>query len=400
MKSTCAAMIAACACLGAAPAAADPIKLGVRVDARPFAWSEQGPGSEGEEVFNGFLVRICTEAIRNAGFSYEQVSVTANERRWYIDPESGAEEPTTKVDVLCDPITLTVERLERLKDYDFTPIVFVANSSYVTKSGPPTVAAAKESGETLEPQTCRGADGTEHQREPGVTVDAGFLVGTTSEDTYHDALRRGLLSAGPGQTICSVEFSSHEEGMSQLCQGKIAYYFSDNDISAAYRDKYNSDRGLTGAHACALSYVPGFLRYEPYAILVRTEDSKFRRRFIRAVYGLFADKRTIPSAFEEFFHGRRASHALQMLFLINEIPSGKLPKSEASSASDPTEGDGGGQERQVPSQEGQPPPGASASGTGGNGGTETRRDGGQGGERAEQAAATSAEGQRGVDHVE
>ena len=392
-------MIAACACLGAAPAAADPIKLGVRVDARPFAWGETGPGSENEVVFNGFLVRICTEAIRNADFSFEQVPVTAGERRWYIDPDSGAQKPATEVDVLCDPITLTVERLEQLKNYDFTPIVFVANSSYVTKSGPPTVASAKEFGEALEPRTCRGADGTELQREPGVTVDAGFLVGTTSEDTYHDALRRGFLTAGPGQTICAVEFLSHEEGISQLCQGKITYYFSDNDISAAYRDEYNSDRGLTGAHACALSYVPGFLRYEPYAILVRTQNPEFRRRFIRAVYGLFADQRTIPSAFEEFFHGRRASQALQMLFLINGIPTGKLPEGEASPASDSKGDDGGGQEHQAPGQE-QPAPGASASGAGGNGGTESRRAGAQGKQRAGQAAATNADGQRGADRIE
>ena len=392
-------MIAACACLGAAPAAADPIKLGVRVDARPFAWGETGPGSENEVVFNGFLVRICTEAIRNADFSFEQVPVTAGERRWYIDPDSGAQKPATEVDVLCDPITLTVERLEQLKNYDFTPIVFVANSSYVTKSGPPTVASAKEFGEALEPRTCRGADGTELQREPGVTVDAGFLVGTTSEDTYHDALRRGFLAAGPGQTICAVEFLSHEEGISQLCQGKITYYFSDNDISAVYRDEYNSDRGPTGAHACALSYVPGFLRYEPYAILVRTQNPEFRRRFIRAVYGLFADQRTIPSAFEEFFHGRRASQALQMLFLINGIPTGKLPEGEASPRATPGETMEAVKNirplaRSNP-RRGRPLPALVATAA-----PRVRRAGAQGKQRAGQAAATNADGQRGADRIE
>lgn len=343
-------------CLAAATLAANAepvIKLGIRTDARPFAWMEQVPGKTPdyavEPVFRGFLVRLCTDGIRNAGYSFEQFAVTAEGRQGYIGPwVDGVTKPNNPVDVLCDPITITLERLERLEAYDFTPIVFVANSSFVTRASGPEPKAATEDG--LTPTMCRGPDGTERQREPGITVDAGFLVGTTSEETYRIALDRGLLRAGPDQVICAVEFTSHEEGIAQLCDGSLHYYFADNDITAAYREAYNLNNNLTGTSECQLTYMPGFLRYEPYAILVRTQDALFRRRFVRAIYGLFSGTpgtpSTVESAFSEFFEGRQPSEALKVLFLINGIPTG-LVGSRQGDTPDPD--DRGKSENDAPS---------------------------------------------------
>ena len=105
------------------------VRMGVRVDAKPFAWQDRASGS-----FLGFLVDLCTDAATRAGYPFEQVPITAAER---IEILGGARRD---IDVLCDPTTITLGRMRAFADLEppgsvsFSPIVFVANGTYITRT--------------------------------------------------------------------------------------------------------------------------------------------------------------------------------------------------------------------------------------------------------------------------
>ena len=101
--------------------------MGVRTDARPFiAWSDQS------EEYLGFFWDICTEAVDRAGYTIAtKVQVDATLRADFLNKGIG------DYDLLCDPTTITLERMRRFADeeetaqLEFSPIVFVANGSFV-----------------------------------------------------------------------------------------------------------------------------------------------------------------------------------------------------------------------------------------------------------------------------
>jgi len=139
---------------------AAPIKMAVRTDTRPFIWMNNASGE-----FLGFYWDICTEAIYRAGYQLETVEIGSAERKSIlgtgrigkkdVQPQSaevasltGAppavdapQEEVTEVDFLCDPTTITLQRMRSFPVEAGTPvlhfsqIVFVANSSFV-KSKP------------------------------------------------------------------------------------------------------------------------------------------------------------------------------------------------------------------------------------------------------------------------
>lgn len=152
----------ACAATGLAIADAHvaPIKMAVRTDTRPFIWMNNASGE-----FLGFYWDICTEAIYRAGYQLETVEIGSVERTSILGtgrtgeasvqqqpakvafltgepPANNAPRPeTTEIDFLCDPTTITLQRMRSFPVEDGTPvlhfsqIVFVANSSFV-KSKP------------------------------------------------------------------------------------------------------------------------------------------------------------------------------------------------------------------------------------------------------------------------
>ncbi len=98
-------------------AAAEPFRLGVRSDARPFVFSDAGR-------YRGFLYDMCRAAIARAGVAdadVDLVPVTAADRF----------EKAASLDLLCDPTTLTVERA---RQWTFTPIVFYANATALRRT--------------------------------------------------------------------------------------------------------------------------------------------------------------------------------------------------------------------------------------------------------------------------
>lgn len=135
---------------------AAPIKMAVRTDTRPFIWKNTA-----SDEFLGFYWDICTEAIYRAGYQVETVEISSAERISILNtgrtgPDDGrkatakiaslkgelpagsqAKSASTEIDFLCDPTTITLQRMrsfpieEKTPVLHFSQIVFVANSSFV-----------------------------------------------------------------------------------------------------------------------------------------------------------------------------------------------------------------------------------------------------------------------------
>ena len=328
-------LLAAALAVAALPAAADPMVMGVRTDARPFAWQ----ADDNALTFRGYLVDLCVAAVIRAGYRFVQVPVSATQRQAVLDGAFTVD--GQDLDLLCDPTTISLQRLDRLgAAADFSPIVFVANGAFVKHArfenrGPCRIGATDETRATCARVSADpdGASGTEPKVEtvvapPGLdcapaikpeTKEAAYYVaalvaGTTAENTLERAQRLRQIGLKPGESICTAVVPDHREGVRRFCANEFHYYFGDLDIIEAYRDLV-----LDGGGGCDLARGERPLSYEPYALLVPSANAEFRARFVTAVYEVFSDG-TADGLFDAYFPDHSKSAALDMLFRINRIP--------------------------------------------------------------------------------
>ena len=276
------------------PARAGPageVVVGFRTDAPPFSVAE-GPG------FTGYLAALCEEGVARAGYAVsERRPLTALDR---LDAEAGGGKA---VDLVCDPTTLTQERALR---FDFSPIVFIANSTFLMRQRLHFLTEAEVA----------GAEDCQNRRAiaPGRALVAVGMVGnTTSQAAFDLALASGALTETPEFGFCVVAFSSHAEGLAEVCMGFVSVYFGDLDIMRAL---------LADLKECAAVPHSSFLAYEPYALAVTSADPHFRRSFVAAILSMFADGRAWE-IYSDAFGDSPMSPSLEMLFRINAVPLGK-----------------------------------------------------------------------------
>jgi ABC-type amino acid transport substrate-binding protein len=283
--------LAAALAAGAGSVAAQDITIGMRADAKPFV-QEVAPGR-----FEGFLADICRAAVVGAGYpGFTEQRIDASTRLG--DPADGR----IAVDVVCDPTTITLERAGRL---DFTPIVFIANATFVSRESRHFLTAD----EAAASESCADA------AAGGLpVVAAGMVTGTTAMAAFELALGQGFLGNPADFNVCAIAVGSHVQGIERLCSGDLSYYFGDSDILRAF---------LTDRPDCRASFHSSFLTYEPYALVVNGPDATFRRRFVQAIYGLFSDG-SVEKFYEQHFGTRRRSAALDTLFSINSVPRGAV----------------------------------------------------------------------------
>lgn len=283
------------------------VQIGVRVDGGPFARRDPRTGR-----FRGYLVDLCTEAATRAGFTYRLHPITAAQRILILDGDIVVRDGDTswKLDLLCDPTTISLQRLVRLADLGderlaFSPVVFVANGSSVELKGRTPRAARDPSWECPDEEE---TDKEETEKNTSVYV-AGYVDGETSKTI----IRR---EAGKDETagLCLRTFKGHDEAVAALCKREIDYYFGDLDVIEFYR------RSAADASGCAEIVPPQrVLSYEPYALLVSKATTTFRPKFIAALYELFSDG-TASQRFSSHFAGASRSTALNLLFRINSVP--------------------------------------------------------------------------------
>ena len=148
------------------------VLMGVRVDAKPFAWQDPASGS-----FLGFLVDLCTDAVTRAGYPFEQVPITAAERIEVLKGDRG------DIDVLCDPTTITLSRMRAFAGLKppgsvaFSPIVFVANGTYMTRTD---LKGVREEAPGDDPEACLAPPVSEVDKASAATPAAGAAVKAAS----------------------------------------------------------------------------------------------------------------------------------------------------------------------------------------------------------------------------
>jgi hypothetical protein len=273
------------------PSGAETLRMGVRDDARPFVYRDV------DGIYRGFLYDLCRFAADSAGHPEpEHVPVTAANRfKWMSDASA-------PIDLLCDPTTITLERAAR---FDFSPIVFVANSTVLRR-----VSARPIPAETASNLGCETG-------EAPMVVVVGSVSGTTAEQAIDIALEQSAIGVKGDQAICRITFDDHETGIAALCsdEGSLSFYFGDFDILSAHLEDWNNR-----SEGCPASFASGFELYEPYALIIGDRLPDFQRRFIRGIYTYFRDGDG-GSSFAEHFPDRRMSPALDMLFRLYRIPS-------------------------------------------------------------------------------
>jgi ABC-type amino acid transport substrate-binding protein len=383
------------------------VEVAVRIDAKPFAWRDPKSGA-----FRGYLVDLCREAVLRAGFLPNEIGMSSVEREQVLD---GATDSIRGVrfDLMCDPTTISLDRLQKLKDRDppdqlvFSPIVFVANGTYFQRkdyvrslaprepesavafvrrlfSGAGEDAGAAPTGVVY--PAPEGCDELNADQASSSMVVIGHLQGATARAVAVRAVHDGVFR---GSRVCLRAFESHTTAVAAICgdpDGKdaIDVYFGDSDIILANR-----------TDQCAIEPAPRPRSYEPYALVMSNRTLGFRERFLIALYELFSDG-TANNRFNTYFSGYAQSGPLEALFRINSIPglregSGQRDP-QGSGAGDGSEQGGEGGE---PGQQQEGIDGVSAVGGGGDyAGAEDqgRQIERQHEHREQQAAAADADG--------
>jgi hypothetical protein len=289
-QTTPAMLVLACALAQAAPAGAETLRMGVRDDARPFVYRDE------DGRYRGFIYELCRAAAASAGHPEpEHVPVTASNRFEAMrDGDSG-------LDLLCDPTTIT---LGRAAEWDFSPIVFVANSTFLRRTGAEAL--------TADEARRLGCDPGDAER----AVVAGWVGGTTADTALDLAIEREQVRPGDGVAVCRASFDDHAAGFDALCgaSGELGYYFGDADILAAHlAERQQRPEG------CPAAFGGAFYLYEPYALVIGGRLPNFKRRFVHGIYAYFREGGG-EAAFETYFEGRRMSPALETLFRLYRIP--------------------------------------------------------------------------------
>jgi polar amino acid transport system substrate-binding protein/glutamate/aspartate transport system substrate-binding protein len=245
-------------------------KIGFRADAKPYSYrTPQGAAA-------GYIVDLCREVAaavsRSVGgaIKTEYVLVPADQR--FEAVRDG------RIDVLCDPASITLERREIV---DFSLPTFLDGASILSRVRDPI-------------ETYRDLDGKR----------VGVLTGTTSERTLRDALTDLKIKASV------VAVSDHRIGMDLLASDKIDAYFADRAIIAALL--YEGGR-------------PGFrltkryFSYETYALVLRRGDNDFRLLVDRTLARLYRSGR-MEDILTKTFGQMPADEILKAMFIIHGLP--------------------------------------------------------------------------------
>lgn len=245
-------------------------RIGYRADAKPYSFrNERGEAS-------GYIVDLCREvaaAVRaevGERMRVEYVLVPADQR--FESVRDG------KVDILCDPSTMTIPRREMV---DFSLPTFMDGASILYRINKPVLRFEDLAGKRV-----------------------GVLGGTTTEQV----LRQTLGDLGLRSTIVPVQ--DHRAGIDLLSGDKIDAYFADRAIIAALL----AEGGRPGFQLSRQYY-----SYETYALALPRDDGAFRLLVDRTLARLYRTGR-INAVLAKTFGPAPPDELLKMMILINSLP--------------------------------------------------------------------------------
>lgn len=317
------------------------LKVGYRTDAAPFVYLENGERT-------GFLHDLCQEVLVQSGLDFEWSKVEAGDRISSLSPGPGED----KVDLLCDPLTVT---LERSKTILFSPILFVSGGSYlevVFEEGTPAQIAYLKGRQAWEDagyalahdgatkiEFSSKAELVKKQQSvssceklrPGQigSIRVGVIEDSTAPEIISNALLAKdpeLIKPSPWETVCYKSFDTHKTGIEELCKGvetggyPLSYYFGDRDILLTYLRLYGDCPNVVASN--------NFLSVEPYALglserVSREQYIKIQNALLRVFSEPFEDSgSTLPfHLFWIYFEGSRPSSSLTSAFTSLIVPA-------------------------------------------------------------------------------
>ena len=269
---------------------ASGVRLGVRIDARPFVFARE------DGSYGGFLYDLCRSALAHAGVAAGAIELVPVEAGTRFDRMDDAEAP---LDLLCDPTTITMERASR---WDFTQIVFFAHSVTLARKRPVILPS------TEAPPAC---DTGSAQR----VVLVGWVESTTSDPTVAEMTAQ-VPEARGDVAVCPVAFARHDEGVRAIClrDGRLSFYVGDADILSAQVEAMRRE-----GPPCPVAFNARNAQPEPYALIVGDRIPDLRRRITSGIYAFFRSGEA-ERAFQASFGGREKAPTLQTLFTLYRLP--------------------------------------------------------------------------------
>ncbi|MFY0619537.1 transporter substrate-binding domain-containing protein [Shimia sp.] len=322
------------------------LRVGVRVDAAPFAWKDDA------NEFNGLIYDFCRIALENADLEYGLADATVANRLDRLVAQGST--PRT-YDILCGPTSITISRSQK---YFLSPPIFVSGGSFIASGGAfgrfhqAAIARLAEREEDGLPVI--GPDGTEIQgasrdekirsvRQESIpecdqidteTQIVGARLGYVQGTTGRNVIDQAWLAEAPPvkvaafQTICAEAQLNHEIAVERLCDGAITHHFGDRDIV-----EYYLTQGIgTSFPACDAKASSEFYTAEPYAIAISPElDGATVRQFISGILEVMGsgvrsdtgDDTIIPLTdhlFSRTFKAREMGATLRELYTILRVP--------------------------------------------------------------------------------
>ena len=250
------------------------IRIGYRTDTPPLAFNDSSGQAAGYSV--DLCKRIATavkDELKLADLKVTFVPLTSADRLDAI--------VKNKADIECGATTITLSRAQKV---DFTLMTFVTGGSLISLAGSNINALSDTTGKSV-----------------------AVVAGTTSEAALRNAITKNLIDAKV------VAVASREEAMKQLDAGQVAAFASDQIVligqimQAADPKKYSLAREL--------------FSFEPYAFVVRRDDSEFRLVANRAIAQIYRTGQ-IEQLYGRWFGqaGIKPSPVLTAMYALQALP--------------------------------------------------------------------------------
>ena len=250
------------------------IRIGYRTDAPPLAFNDASGQAAGYSV--DLCKRIATavkEELKLSDLKVTFVPLTSADRLDAI--------VKNKADIECGATTITLSRAQKV---DFTLMTFVTGGSLLSLADSNVNALADVAGKSM-----------------------AVVTGTTSEAALKSALTKNLIDAKV------VAVASREEAMKQLDARQVVAFASDQIVligqimQSADPKKYSLAREL--------------FSYEPYAFVVRRDDSDFRLVANRALAQVYRTGQ-IEQVYGRWFGqaGIKPSPVLSAMYALQSLP--------------------------------------------------------------------------------
>ena len=247
------------------------LRLGFRTDAPPYSYR----AASGEPA--GYIVDICREVAAGVKKAQNIPALKID----YVEVSSTARLEALrdgKIDILCDPTSMTMSRRAMV---DFSLPTFIDGAAFLHRIN-----------EMNRLEDLRGKK-------------IGVLRNTTTEE----ALRTTLTQLNIQAQVVAMQ--THPEGVRNLSEGKIDAYFADRGILNYHL--------LNSRNRSGMKLSDQYFTFETYALAMPLGDDKFRLLVDATLAELYRTDR-VKNIYARSFGSFPPDQFINALFVINGVP--------------------------------------------------------------------------------